>query len=59
MFCYNLREEEDFAIILARDFNVKTYLSMPKIDGILTFYQEKNNIYPDLLSIMIKIQQHK
>jgi len=52
-------EEEDFIIILARDFNVKTYLSVPKIDGILTFYQEKNNIYSNLLSIIIKIQQHK
>jgi len=45
MFGFYLREEEDFIIILARRFNVKTYLLGPKIDGTLTFYLEKNNIY--------------
>jgi len=45
MFGFDLREEEDFIIILARGFNVKTYLVGPKIDDTLTFYLQKNNIY--------------
>ena len=45
MFGFDLREEEDCFIILASGFNVKTYLLELKIDGTLTFYLEKNNIY--------------
>jgi len=59
MFCFNLREEEDHVIILASYYNVKTYLLGLRIDGILTFYLEKNNIYLNLLSIITKTQQHK